>query len=202
LAGATIPSTAGIELGGNGSLLISDPTLNVFGLGAGYQGSVFLTMWTDHPICAKMRLENISMNEESVQKSQTNYIIPSSTLQSMSQNWTILSFGAQGNFPSQGQTFYWEALLGYAFGGQGSADVQLTTPGTGVINTTQSTSSGFMISGGAGIKRVFSPKITGLFGVRTMLLLAPAYSGSPLSGKFFLPMPISFNIGVEIPFAF
>jgi len=105
-AQAVIPSTAGIELGGNGSLLVTDPTIGAFGLGAGLQGALFLTMWTNHPIAAKMRIETIAMGEEAIQKSATNYIQPGTNLKSATQSWDLISFGAQGNFPSQGQTFF------------------------------------------------------------------------------------------------
>jgi hypothetical protein len=201
-AQALIPSTAGVELGGNGSLLITDPTIGAFGLGAGLQGSVFLTMWTNHPIVAKMRIESIAIQEEATQKSDTSYIQPGTDLKSATQSWDIISFGAQGNFPSQGQTFFWEALLGYAIGQPSIVSLTTSTPDSSLIDTNQTTSSGFVISGGVGIKRVFSPLITGLFSVRTMFLMAPTYAGSPLNNKTYIPLPLEFNVGVEIPFAF
>lgn len=202
MAHAIIPSAAGIELGGNGSLLFTDPTIGAFGLGAGLQGSVFLTMWTDHPISGKMRFESISMEQEAIQKSATGYIVPGTSLKSMTQSWNLISFGVQGGFTKQGQTFYWEGLLGYAIGAPSTVTVTQALPDTALMDTSQSTSSGFVLSGGVGIKRVFSPLITGLCSVRSMLLLAPTYSNSPLNNKTFIPLPIEFNVGVEMPFAF
>src|SRR5579884_3424629 len=77
--GEPIKSSAGIELGGNGTLLLSDSSIGAFGVGAGLQGSVFYTMWDDRPIALKLRVEMLSMKEEAVQKSDTSYILPGSS---------------------------------------------------------------------------------------------------------------------------
>jgi hypothetical protein len=199
----TIKSAAGVDFGGNATFLFSDPSIQAFGVGAGYQGSIFATMWNDRPIGAKMRVDLLSLREEAVQKSKTDYIFTDSNLKSMTQNWTLVSFGAEGRFEGHGQILFWEALLGYALGSNNSnVSVTRNTTDQGVIDTSQSTSSGFALSGGVGIKRIFSPKITGLMSLRSMALIGPPYSSGALANKSYIPVPVMFSVGAEMPFEF
>ncbi|MDZ4678508.1 MAG: hypothetical protein SGI74_13505 [Oligoflexia bacterium] len=194
-----IKSAAGLDLGGNATFMFSDPSLQAFGVGAGYQGSLFLTMWNERPIGGKMRLETVSLREEAVQKIRTNYAYPDSHLKSMVQNWTLLSFGAEGRFQGHGQILFWEALLGYAFGGGANVTVSRSVD-QGITDTSQTTNSGFALSGGVGIKRTFTPKITGLMSLRSMLFMAAPYSSNGLANKSFIPLPFFFSVGAEMPF--
>lgn len=197
---APVKSAAGLDFGGNGSLLFSDPSLQAFGAGAGLQGSLFFSAWNDRPIGGKMRIETVSMKEVALQKSATDYLVAGSSLKSMTQAWTLISFGAEGRFNTQGQSFFWEALLGYALGGPSKVTVTPAVPDQPLVDTDQTTTSGFALSGGIGIKRVFSPWITGLMSVRTLFLLSPTYNSSTLSSKTFIPVPLLFSIGAEVPF--
>jgi hypothetical protein len=195
-----ISSAAGLELGGNGTMLLSDPSIGAFGLGAGFQGSAFFTIWRDNPYAGKFRVETLSLREESVQKTNTDYLLLGSSLKAMGQSWTLMSFGVEKMFQAQGQSFFWEALLGYAFGAGSTVTVTQSTPDSGLYDTNQTTASGFVLSGGIGIKRVFSPIVTGLMSVRTMFLLGAPYSSLPLANKSYFPVPILFNVGAEFPF--
>ncbi len=199
---APIKSAAGIDLGGNAAFLFSDRSIQAFGVGAGYQSSIFATLWNDRPIGGKIRIEYMSLREEAVQKTKTDYIYPDSNLKSMVQNWTLISFGAEGRFEGHGQILFWEAMLGYALGGTSGVDVSRTTTDQGMVNTSQTTRSGFAVSGGVGIKRVFTPKITGLMSLRSMLLMATPYSSGGLEQKSYIPMPFMFSVGAEMPFDF
>lgn len=200
IAQCGINSSAGLDLGGNGSLLITDPGVGAFGLGAGLQGSAFFKMWNDRPIGGKFRLESVSLKQESIQKSGTDYLLPGTNLKSLSQTWTLLSVGPEGRFSSQGQSFFWEALVGYAFGGASTVTLSKSQPDQPLIDTSQTTSSGFVVSGGFGIKKEFSKTFSGFMSLRTMFLLAPTYSSQPLASKTFIPVPLLFSIGGEFPF--
>jgi hypothetical protein len=195
-------SAAGLEIGGSGTALFSDPSLRAFGLGAGYQGSIFYSMWTDRPIGGKVRFETVSLNQTAIQKTSMDYLRSGSSLKSMSQQWTLFSAGAEGHFESQGQQFFWEAMLGYAFGGSGKVTVTQAIEDRPLIETDQSTSSAFALCGGIGIKRRFSQRVIGLMTLRSFILLSSPYSSEPMANKSFFLFPILFNVGVEFPFEF
>jgi len=197
-AAETIKSSAGLELGGNGSLLLSDPSTGAFGVGAGLQGSVFFTMWDDHPLSAKLRFERVSLREDSVQKTPADYLLPGYSLKTLGQNWTLISAGIEKNFVSQGQIFFWEALLGYAIGGGSTITLTPSSPDKSLNDTPQTTSSGFCVSGGIGIERIFSKTVTGIMTLRTLFVIAPTYSTLP--NHTLVPLPLLFNIGAQFPF--
>jgi hypothetical protein len=195
-----IQSAAGLELGGNGTLLISDKSLGETGIGAGLQGSLYLKMWVDRPYVPKLRVETISMHEESVQKSASDYLVAGSSLKSMTQSWTLISAGVEKSFESQGQNFFWEALIGYAIGGSGTVTVTGGVPDQAPTDFNTTVSSGFALSGGIGLHHQFSKLVTGIMTVRTLLFLGAPYNSDPLASKAFIPLPLMFNIGVEMPF--
>jgi hypothetical protein len=201
-AHGALKSAAGVELGGNGAMLVTDPTIGAFGVGAGFQGSLFFKAWTEKPYIPKMRLETVSLKEEAVQKARTDYLLSGSSLKSATQPWTLLSFGVEKSFTKQGQNFFWETMLGYAFGGPATVTVTPSQPDGALTNTSQTTSSGFALSGGIGIKREFSKIVIGLMSVRTMFLFGPTYSTGALASKTYIPVPLLFNIGAEFPFDF
>ncbi len=196
-----IASSAGIELGGNGALLISDPTVQAFGAGAGYQGSAFFTTWDDRKIGGKFRIETVSMRQEAAQKTNTSFLIPGSSLKSLKQSWTVLSLGAEGHFVAQSQTVFWEGMLGYGIGST-SCNVGVTSglPDQPITELSQSCSNGFIVSGGVGIKKLFGEHIVGIMSVRTMFLLGPIYNSTSLSSKTLIPFPIMFSVGAAVPF--
>lgn len=200
--GTPIKSTAGLELGGNGTLLFSDPTLQAFGIGAGFQGSLFWSLWNDRPIGLKLRIEKLSFNEVATQKAPTDYVQAGTSLKSMTQNWTAISVGAEGHFQGHGQIFFWEALLGYAMGAGSSVSVTTGLADQAVLDLPQTARSGLSLSGGVGIKRIFSPTITGIMSVRTFYLLGSPYSTDPLAHKAFIPFPVMFSVGAEYAFDF
>ena len=193
-------SSAGIELGGNGTILASDPSLGTFGVGAGYQGSLFFTIWNDRPIGAKIRIERMSFTEEASQKTDTSYLLSGTNLKSMTQVWTFIGTGAEGHFESQGQVLFWEALLGYALGGPSTITVSSSLPDVPVRDTAKTTKSFFGLSSGVGIKREISARITGLMSLRTFFLFTAPYSSAGASNKSFIPIPMMFNIGISVPF--
>jgi hypothetical protein len=199
---APVKSAAGLELGGNGTLLLSDPTLQAFGVGAGFQGSVFFSAWRDRPIGAKLRIETLSLNEVSVQKAPTEYVQAGTSLKSMTQKWTAFSVGAEGHFEGHGQIFFWEALIGYAMGAPSTVTVTTGAADQPVIDLPQTTRTGIAVSGGIGIKRVFTPLLSGVMSVRTFYLIGSAYTTEPFVHKAFIPLPLMFSVGAEYSFDF
>jgi hypothetical protein len=199
---APLKSAAGLELGGNGTLLLSDPTLQAFGVGAGFQGSAFFSIWKDRPIGAKLRIETLSLNEVAVQKSPTDYVQAGTSLKSMSQQWTAISIGAEGRFEGHGQIFFWEALLGYAMGAGSTVTVTTGAADQPVIDLPQTTRSGIAVSGGIGIKRIFTPLLSGIMSVRTFYVIGSPYTTEPLVHKAFIPLPLMFSVGAEYSFDF
>jgi hypothetical protein len=197
---AAIPSAAGVELGGNGTFLFSDRSIQAFGLGAGYQGSVFYSMWNDRPIGAKLRIEMVEFREEAAQKSATDYLLANSSLKSMTQKWTLLGVGAEGRFKGQGQVLFWEALIGYALGADSPITVASAQPDLPPTSLSHTTRTAFFLSGGVGMKRVFNPKLTGLISLRTALFFQTPYSSSGLEEKSYFVFPVMFNVGIEVPF--
>lgn len=195
-----IKSSAGVELGGNGSLMLSDPSLGAFGAGAGLQGSVFYSMWDERPIGAKLRFEILQMQQTALQKTASDYILTGSYLKSFTQSMSVISVGAEGRFKSQFQSFFWEALLGYAMGNPANVTVSYGVNDVNVVDTLQTTSSGFVISGGIGLSRQFSEKIIGVMSLRTLFLIGSIYNSTTLNNKAFIPLPLMFSLGVKIPF--
>ncbi|MCC6277193.1 MAG: hypothetical protein IT289_04680 [Oligoflexia bacterium] len=195
-----ISSVAGIELGGNGSFLFSDRSIQAFGVGAGYQFSAHYSMWTDRPVGAKLRVEVAQYRQEAAQKSATDYLLSGSSLKSMSQRWTLIGIGAEGHFEGHGQILFWEAMLGYAMGSDSPITVLPAAADQVPVDVTKTTRSGIVILGGVGIKRVFNPRLVGIMNLRTMLMPQTPYTSQDLVEKSFFIFPIMFNVGVEIPF--
>lgn len=199
---AGIKAAVGLELGGNGTMMLSDPSVQIFAGGAGLQGSLHYSMWNERPIGGKLRFEVVGIQESALQKSNTSYILPGTSLKAMSQSWYLMSLGAEGRFTRHGQSVFWEGLLGYALARSGTMSVTSSTFDQAPIATVQDVSSALVLSGGAGIKRIFTDKITGIMSLRTFVLLAPVYASSALSSKTLVPIPVMFNVGVEMPFEF
>lgn len=195
-----IKAAAGLELGGNGALMLSDPSLQAFGAGAGLQGSLFFSMWNEKPIGAKLRFETLQMQQTALQKTSSNYILANSYLKSFTQALDVISVGAEGRFTAQHQSFFWEALLGYGIGKPSTVTVTYGLNDINVVDTAQTTNSGFTISGGIGITRVFSQRITGVMSVRTLFLIGSIYNSAALNNKAFIPFPLMFNVGIQVPF--
>lgn len=195
-----LKSAAGLELGGNGTLMFSDPSLGVFGAGAGLQGSLFFTIWTDRPTAGKLRIETVKLQEVTLQKTSSDYILPSSYLKSFTQGWDMISLGAEGHFTAQFQSLFWEALLGYAIGKPSTVTVTYGVNDVNVVDTSHNSSSGLVISGGIGLQRVFSQKIIGIMSLRTMFFLGSIYNSTTLNNKAYIPFPLMFNVGVQVPF--
>ncbi len=193
-----IGAQGGVELGGNGTMFTGTGNQG-FGMGAGYQGSAFFSLWTNRPLAGKLRFETIHMSEVALTPSSTDEIEPGTKLKSMTQNWNVISAGVEGRFESQGQKWYWEALLGYAMGKDGQVSVSYGEADRPSKETAQTTRSTFALSGGVGFMKNLHPKVIGLMTMRTMFLLGQPYSSLD---KAYLLFPLIFNIGIAVPFNF
>lgn len=198
----TVESGAGFEFGGNGTTFLSDLSLKAYGMGAGYQMSVFGTFFTDKPITAKFRYETIRLREVALAKTDTSFLSPSTQLKSMTQPWSLFSIGIEGHFEAHGQNWFWETLIGYAFGSGGQVTLTPATADTALVDINQQTASRFFLSGGLGLRRKFSERVSGVMSVRTFGLIGSIYSSEELSKKTIILVPVLFNIGLEFPFRF
>jgi hypothetical protein len=193
-------SRAGLELGGNGTFLFSDASVGTFGAGAGYQYSLTYGAWVDRPISGKVRIESLSLRENIDQKTSSEYVSPATFLKTMTQNWTVISAGAEGGFGAQGQTFFWEALLGYAIGGTGTVSVTNANQPSTVSDYSQHNSSFLALSGGLGLRKGFTKAISGVMTLRSFFLFRSPYDTTELNNRGFIPFPLMFNLGAEYAF--
>lgn len=191
---ASVKGSGGLDFGGNASLLSG----GAWGMGAGLQYSVFGSLWTDKPMGGKFRIESISSNQEAIGKSSTEDLVSGTYLKSTSQKWTTLSVGVQGNFIRQGQSFFWEALVGYASAGSGQRVLTQAQVDTSFIENNDAPNSGFILSGGIGMQKSFAKYISGVLSLRTMILTTKTYG----DGKAYYVLPAILSFGVVAPFEF
>lgn len=196
----SIPASIGAEFGGNGTTVVSDMSLKAFGMGAGYQASIFGTFFSQSPISGKFRYESIRLREIALSKAETSFFKENTQLKSLSQNWNLLSLGLEGHFETHGQNWFWETMLGYSFGLVGQVTVTQATADQPLYDFDQLNASRFFLGGGFGIRKSVSKRLIGLMSFRTFFLGGSIYQTDILENKTLVLVPVLFNIGIEWPF--
>lgn len=198
VADEPLGAMAGVELGGNGTLLTGSPP-QAFGMGIGYQGSAFFSLWTNRFLTGKIRYELIRMSEVALSSNATDEIQAGTKLRSAVQNYRVLSVGVEKTFEAHAQKWFWEAMLSYAMGADGQVTVAASQADQAPVETSQSTRSNLALSGGVGLIKPMGKSVVGLMTVRTMFMLGRPYNDLD---KYYLLFPLIFNVGVAVPFSF
>ncbi len=186
----------GIELGGVPTFLFSDSNIQAFGLGVGSNMGIYGVFRNDKTLAIKARVEHVYLREEAMSKAPMDFYIPGTYLKALTQEYMMFAGGVEFRQPGVGNQFFYEATLGYAVGVSGSAEVTPKT-GTAVVEGRNvPLVSTFFLGGGAGLRRKFTEKLSGVASGRTFFLLGTPYKGD-LKNKMFIPMPIMLSVGLE-----
>lgn len=189
----------GVEFGASADFLFSDISNQAFGLGLGNQYGLSGTYLLDGAITPKVRIERVALREEMLTNTDSSNLISGTFLKGMVQGWNVISAGAEFRKQRPGHEFFWEILLGYAMANEGAVTVMSNSVGATPQTVAVAARSTFALSAGLGFRREVHSKILALVNLRTLFLTNSIYTGA-LENKAYIPLPLMFSVGAEMPF--
>lgn len=186
------------ELGFSANLLLSDLSNQVSGLGIGNQYSLGVNFNTEAKRGFKSLLQFVKAKENNFRDSKVDSS-GSTYYRSFEQEWSMLGLGVETRNSNRLVNWYWDALLGYAFGQNSRIQTQDEGVDSPLVNLEEQTRSFFYLSLGAGVRKALTKKWTLSGNFRTYALLGSVY-GDSLKSKTLILLPMMANIGMEYQF--
>lgn len=190
--------SGGIEFAGAPTILLSDSSVGAFGFGAGYNLGAFAISQRSADWGLKLRLDRYFSRQESLNRAEVPSVASGSFLKALTQQYTILSVGAEWRSKSSNDIFFSEALLGYAIGVHGKIEMvnqDGAAQGGELSSRDIPLMSRFAVMAGLGYRRAFRDRWTLQAGVRTFFLLGAPYD-KELQDKAYIPIPFLLSIGL------
>jgi hypothetical protein len=186
------------EFGFSANLLLSDLSNQVSGLGIGNQYSLGVNFNTEAKRGFKSLLQFVKAKENNFRESKVD-TSGSTYYRSFEQEWSMIGFGVETRNSNRLVNWYWDALLGYAFGQKSRIQTQDEGIDASLVNSEEPTRSFFYLSLGAGVRKALNKKWTLAGNFRSYALLGSIY-GDSLKSKTLILVPMMANIGLEYQF--
>lgn len=188
-----------LEIGGAPTVLFSDTKTQAFGLGFGYQFGLAVSTMNKKQLGGKLRVDRYYSRQEATSKTDTSVIEDQTYLKSLSQQYLLIGAGIEWRTKDPGHMFFYEALVGYALGARGIAEVTARSGESEIHSYDVPVLSLPYLMGGAGIKRAWLEKINLIASARTFLLIGTPYDNQ-LKNKILVPVPVMLSVGAEYRF--
>jgi hypothetical protein len=168
-----------------------------FGIGSNV-GAYFMTRAKD-PFGLKLRFDRYFSRQEALGRTETTDLAANSYYKSWTQQYFLISTGVEWRQKMNSHWSYFEALLGYGLGVQGTIEWTSKDPSVngGEIGSKRlPLENRFILMTGWGYRRAFHKDLSLVAGIRTFLPIGAPYGGA-LEGKMIVPIPLFLSIGVQ-----
>lgn len=185
-----------VDFGFSANMLLSDLSTPVIGLGLGNQTSVVMNFNRYGEKGLKLIFQGAKAKENNFRKSEvdnTNFY------RSFEQEWNFLGAGIETRKSNRLVNWYWDWILGYAFGKKSRIQTQAAGIDQPIVNGEEASRSFLYLSAGGGIRKKLAKKWYLNSSFRTYAILGSIY-GDQLKSKSFVLLPLMANFGVEYSF--
>jgi hypothetical protein len=188
----------GIELAGVPTLLVTDGAVGAFGFGLGHNIGLFAVTKRTEGFGLKARIDRYYSRQEALSRSDMSDVASRTFLKALTQQYTIISAGAEWRWKETNHQYFSEALLGYALGVRGKIELvnqDGSLAGGELASKDVPLKSLFSIMGGVGYRRNLKNRWTLQAGLRTFFVLGSPYD-KDLDTKTIVPVPLLLHLGV------
>lgn len=188
----------GVEFAGVPTLLLSDADVAATGIGIGSNIGVFAITQRLKGFGLKARVDRYYSRQESLGRADTSHVANNTFMKALTQQYTIVSAGAEWRWKEANHQYFSEALLGYALGVHGKLEMVSqdgSFVGGGLASREVPVKSLFSVMGGVGYRRILKARWTLQAGLRTFFLAGAPYE-KELEDKTIIPVPFILHIGL------
>ena len=184
------------DFGFSANMLLSDFSTPVLGLGLGNQTSLVMNFNRTGKKGLKLIFQSVAAKENNFRKTEVDNTY---FYRSFEQKWNMIGAGIETRQSNRLVNWYWDWILGYAFGKKSRIQIQAEGIDQPIVNGEEPARSFLYASAGGGIRKKLNKKwyLNGSF--RTYAILGTLY-GDSLKSKSFVLLPLMANFGVEYNF--
>ncbi|MFK8138417.1 MAG: hypothetical protein AB8E15_08660 [Bdellovibrionales bacterium] len=185
------------DFGFSSNVLLSDESFANNGIGIGHQFSTGMAFNLDEDIGFKLRIQSAKHRQEAF--TNRNVVGSNQNYRAFEQEWDLLGFGLEFRRSNRLIDWYWESLLGYAFGKKSRIVTQENDVSAGFINNEELTRSFFYLGLGAGIRYTLKKKWNLILNLNSNYILGSVY-GDELQSTTIILIPLMASGGLEYRF--